>query len=133
MTTPHAVHAIFQHVLDTYVSETEKTAATWRQFSTVDETMTQQLLWERQFFSEFLGTQEPAADSILPDPLTVETAARRLTQLTARRLPFLAAQSEEWWLTRVSFRNMERERIWIFWQGMLQWADERARLGSVLQ
>ena len=146
MTTPQAVHTIFQHLLDTYVSETEKTAATWKQFtdeekgykpdpksSSVGEIMKHQLLSERRFFSEFLSTAEPEATMILPDPFTVDAAVKRLIQLAARRLPFLAAQTEEWWLSRVLFFDVERERIWVFWRRVLHSAHHRTQLTVYLR
>ena len=33
---PHAVNPVFQHLLDTYVSETNKVASTWKEFHDAD-------------------------------------------------------------------------------------------------
>ncbi len=65
---------LFQHLLDTYASETNKVIAVWQCFepadldfrphpksSTVAEILKHQLLSERRFFGEFVGTPEPPA------------------------------------------------------------------------
>src|SRR5574337_1792841 len=65
---PKASSPIFQHLLDTYASETNKVGSVWRCFSTADlafrphphsktvvEIMKHQLLSERRFFGEFMG------------------------------------------------------------------------------
>ena len=129
---PQATLAIFQHLIDTYVSETNKTAATWLSFSTADlkyrphaksstveEIFRHHLLSERRFFGEFVGVQEPPAEEVLPPDASPEVYARRLTQLASRRLAFLAAQEEPWWLTTVDFFDARRERIWVFWRRVL--------------
>src|SRR5215470_12983956 len=76
---PRAQDRVFQHILDTYASETNKVVAVWGDFSDVDlpfrahaksstvlEIMKHQLLSERRFFSEFLGAPEPEGSAILP-------------------------------------------------------------------
>ena len=70
---PRAANPMFQHMLETYVSESNKVASTWKQFTDVDlaykphprsssvsDVLRHQLLSERRFFGEFLGTPEPA-------------------------------------------------------------------------
>src|SRR5436309_9848977 len=65
---PRAANPLFQHLLDTYASETSKVITVWRQFgpedmsfksaersSTVLEIMKHQILSERRFFAEFIG------------------------------------------------------------------------------
>src|SRR4051812_43115927 len=77
--TPHAVEPQWQHVVDTYVSECNKTASMWRavpddclefrpdeKVNTIRTIFTHQLLSERRFFADFVGTQEPPADQVLP-------------------------------------------------------------------
>ena len=77
---PRAELPILQHLLDTYASETNKVISVWREFSTdamafkphprsstVQEIMKHQLLSERRFFGEFLGTPEPPASQIFPE------------------------------------------------------------------
>src|SRR5690242_19721029 len=76
---PKASSPIFQHLLDTYASETNKVVSVWRCFSsedlafrphprskTVIEIMKHQLLSERRFFGEFMGLPEPPAGQVLP-------------------------------------------------------------------
>jgi uncharacterized damage-inducible protein DinB len=137
---------MFQHVLDTYVSEISKIAAVWRHFSeadmsyrphpkssTVAEQLKHQLLSERRFFGEFMGVPELPPAQIMPDVFTPDSYARRLTQLASRRLAFLAGQNEEWWLEPVRFFDVTRERIWIFWRRVLHSAHHRTQLTVYLR
>jgi uncharacterized damage-inducible protein DinB len=143
---PQATYAVFQHLLDTYASETNKTTAVWLGFSldqlgyrphvkssTVEDIFKHQLLSERRFFGEFIGTPEPPAADILPASASPETYARRLTQLASRRLAFLAAQEEAWWLEPVEFFDAKRERIWVFWRRVLHTAHHRTQLTVYLR
>src|SRR6266851_2431012 len=108
---PRASHRIFQHLLNTYASETNKLVSVWLQFSdrdvsfrpherssTVTEIMKHQLLSERRFFGEFLGLPEPPASEILPEKQTPEGYAARLVELALPRLDFIADKDEAWWL-----------------------------------
>src|SRR5437870_10917187 len=76
---PLAVEAVFQHVVTTYASETNKTASVWRavpdgllDFKPHEKTnpirtiLVHQLLSERRFFAQFVGTQEPPVEELLP-------------------------------------------------------------------
>src|SRR5271166_6121706 len=76
---PQAVEPIFQHVVQTYTSEANKTASMWRavpddllDFKPHEKTnpirtiMVHQLLSERRFFAQFVGTEEPPVDELLP-------------------------------------------------------------------
>jgi uncharacterized damage-inducible protein DinB len=143
---PRAKHAVFQHVLDTYASETNKIIPVWRAFgdedliyrphprsSTVVEIFKHQLLSERRFFAEFLGVPEPAAASILPVTQTVEAYADRLLELATPRLDALAAAGESWWLEEVNFFDVRRQRIWIFWRRVLHTAHHRTQLTMYLR
>ena len=91
---PRASSPIFQHLLDTYASETNKVVSVWRevtpqdlsfrphpQSSTVGDIIKHQLLSERRFFGEFLGAPEPAPDQILPESPAPEDYARRMLEL----------------------------------------------------
>ena len=104
---PRTSSAILQHLLDTYASETNKVISVWREFtvedllfrphprsSTVREIFKHQLLSERRFFGEFLGTPEPPPSQILPEKETPEEFAKRMHQLASARLTFFAKQSE---------------------------------------
>src|SRR5450631_3864769 len=70
---PRAAHPVFQHLLDIYAGETSKVDTVWECFadadlayrihpksSTVQDVMKHQLLSERRFFGEFLGSTEPS-------------------------------------------------------------------------
>lgn len=138
--------SILQHALDTYASETNKVISTWRQFadtdldfrlhpksSTVGDILKHQLLSERRFFGEFLGTPEPAPEEVLPSVLTVGTCCQRVAELAKSRLPFFADQHEEWWAGVTPFFNVQRERIWIFWRRVLHTAHHRTQLTVYLR
>jgi len=143
---PRASSAIFQHLLDTYASETNKVISVWREFtvqdlsfrphlrsSTVHDIFKHQLLSERRFVGEFLGTPEPPASQILPDKETPEEFAKRMRQLASPRLNFFAKQSEAWWLEEVRFFDVQRERIWVFWRRILHTAHHRTQLTVYLR
>lgn len=143
---PHATHPVFQHLLDTYASEINKVISVWRYFSgsdltfcphprsmTVEEVMKHQLLSERRFFGEFLGTHEPEPTEVLPQVSSPEEYAGQLRSLAEPRLAFFAVQTETWWLTRTRFFDVERERIWIFWRRVLHTAHHRTQLTVYLR
>lgn len=143
---PKASSPIFQHMLDIYTSETNKVISVWREFraadmpyrphphaSSVEEIMKHQLLSERRFFGEFLGLPEPEPSRILPEGRSPEDYAGRMRELAVPRLAFFAAQDEEWWLQRVSFFDVVRERIWIFWRRVLHTTHHRTQLTVYLR
>src|ERR1700693_643203 len=74
-----AVDPVFQHVLQTYASEANKTVSVWRtvpddllDFKPHEKTnpirtiRVRQLLSERRFFAQFVGTEEPPVEELLP-------------------------------------------------------------------
>lgn len=143
---PRAALPLVQHVLDTYASETNKVASVWRCFadadlawrphersSTVGQVLEHQLLSERRFFGEFLGASEPAPSAVLPAQRTVDACIARLAELARARLPFLASRDEPWWLERVPFFDVERQRAWIFWRRVLHTAHHRTQLSVYLR
>jgi len=143
---PRAADEHFQHVLDTYASESNKVISTWREFHDADldfkphvrsssarEILKHQLLSERRFFGEFLGTPEPPPELVLPAQLTLETASARFVQLVKVRLEFFAKQDAGWWMTVVPFFDVQRERIWIFWRRVLHTAHHRTQLTVYLR
>lgn len=145
-TFPRATNPIFQHLLDTYVSESNKVASTWKEFadadldykphprsSSVSEILRHQLLSERRFFGEFLHTPEPAPENVLPSSFTVESACSRFVELAIDRLGFFAQQQESWWMEIVPFFDVERQRIWIFWRRVLHTAHHRTQLTVFLR
>jgi len=143
---PPAAEAQFQHLIDTYASECNKVVSTWREFSDADlefrphprsssvrEILKHQLLSERRFFGEFLGTPEPAASDVLPADLTISSAGNRFVELVRPRLAFLAQQKTDWWLAPVPFFDVGRQRIWIFWRRVLHTAHHRTQLTVYLR
>jgi len=143
---PKAAEPAFQHMLDTYVSETNKVASVWREFrdddltyrphprsTSVGDIFTHQLLSERRFFGEFIGTEEPAPADVLPAEMTVAAVTERLARLALARLAHLAPHRADWWLARVPFFEVERERIWVFWRRVLHTAHHRTQLTVYLR
>jgi len=143
---PRSSLPIFQHLLDTYASETNKVVSVWREFapqylpfrphprsSSVEDVMKHQLLSERRFFGEFLGTPEPPPAEVLPQSGTPGVYAERLLQLALPRLAYFAPKDEAWWLEVVPFFDVERQRIWIFWRRVLHTAHHRTQLTVCLR
>ena len=111
---PRAANPLFQHLLDTYAGETNKVIDVWRGFAeddlayrphpkstTVADILKHQLLSERRFFGEFVGTPEPPPADVLPKTPSLAACIRRMEELARPRLAFFAAQSTEWWMADV--------------------------------
>jgi uncharacterized damage-inducible protein DinB len=143
---PRAVNPLFQHLLDTYASETNKTIAVWQCFdpadlafrpypksSTVAEILKHQLLSERRFFGEFVGTPEPPPADVLPALLELDAFQARMAELARPRLTFFAKQTPEWWLQEVPFFGLSRQRIWVFWRRVLHTCHHRTQLTVYLR
>ena len=144
---PSAEHPIFQHLLDTYASETNKLISVWRGFepehmsykpheksTTVLDILKHQLLSERRFFAEFLGLPgEPDAAKLLPTEITPHAFCKRQEELARPRLSRMAEQDEAWWTTVVPFFDVERQRIWVFWRRVLHTAHHRDQLTVYLR
>jgi uncharacterized damage-inducible protein DinB len=144
---PVAKDSTFQHLLDTYASETNKVYATWLAFteadfdfrphpksSTVVEIVQHQILSERRFFAEFLGVPEPPPTELLPRVTpTMRELADRFVELAQARLQYLAKQEQAWWLALQPFFDVHRERIWIFWRRVLHTAHHRTQLTMYLR
>src|SRR4029079_10037725 len=129
---PVAADAGFQHVVDTYASETNKTASMWRAVSdalldfrphekcnSIRTILVHQLLSERRFFAQFVGTAEPPVDELLPagDRPSAGAYLDNYVWLARRRLPQLAAAPADWWASEVPFfGGLRRSRIWTFWR-----------------
>ena len=145
---PRATRPVFQHLLDTYASETNKTAAIWSELSdkhlefrphprssSVRQILIHQILSERRFFAEFVGLPEPEVDALLPSretPSAREYVAR-LVALARPRLAAMADRDEEFWQTDVPFFDVRRQRIWVFWRRVLHTAHHRAQVGMCLR
>jgi len=143
---PSAAFPFAQHLLDTYASETNKVAAVWACFqdgdlgfkphprsSSVLEVLRHQLLSERRFFAEFLGTPEPPADAVLPAAQNASAYRERFLALARPRLEQLAVRLEPWWLESVPFFDVTRQRVWVFWRRVLHTAHHRTQLGVCLR
>jgi uncharacterized damage-inducible protein DinB len=143
---PRASDPVFQHLLNTYASETNKLISVWREFSadelqarphprssTVEDIFKHQLLSERRFFGEFLGLPEPPAAQVEPVGRAPEDYTNRMRELALPRLGFLAGQTSKWWLEVVPFFDVERERVWIFWRRVLHTAHHRTQLAVYLR
>ena len=143
---PRAQNPLLQHVVDVYASEINKVVAVWRVFGdddlsyrphersmTVEAVFKHQLLSERRFFGEFLGFAEPAATDLMPHATTVDAYITRVSELARARLAGLASRDQSWWLERVPFFDVERERIWIFWRRVLHTTHHRTQLTVYLR
>lgn len=139
---------LLRHLVETYLSETNKTAAVWselrddqlefaahRRSSTVRQILVHQILSERRFFAEFIGLAEPPVETLLPPETTAGVRAyiERLVALAGARLPALAAGDEAFWQAEVPFFDVRRERIWVFWRRVLHTAHHRAQVGICLR
>ena len=146
---PQAVEPIFQHVLTTYTSEANKTVSVWRavpddlldfkpheKTNSIRTIMVHQLLSERRFFAQFIGTEEPLAEELLPpgDKPGVQAYIDKHLWLVRRRLPLLAAGTTSWWLeNRDFFGGLRRERIWVFWRRVLHTCHHRTQVQTWLR
>ena len=143
---PRAREPIFQHIHDTYASETNKVVSVWGGFadgdlsfkpheksSTVLDIMKHQLLSERRFFAELLGLPEVEAAAVLPAEFSVVRLRDRMFQLALPRLGYLAQRDSRWWVEVVPFFDAQRERIWIFWRRVLHTAHHRTQLTVYLR
>jgi len=143
---PRASRPAFQHLLNTYASETNKVVSVWREFTAADlsfrphprsaavvEIFKHQLLSERRFFGEFLGLPEPPAGQVLPEGSKPEDYVERMRELAHPRLGLLAEKDEGWWLEVVPFFDVRRERIWVFWRRVLHTAHHRTQLTVYLR
>src|SRR5215471_10197410 len=146
---PQAVEPVFQHVLQTYASETNKTVTVWRavaddllDFRPHEKTnpirtiFVHQLLSERRFFAEFAGLEEPPVEDLLPpgEKPVVQAYIDKYISLAKRRLPQFAQGTTAWWLEqREFFGGLKRERIWIFWRRVLHTCHHRTQVQTWLR
>jgi uncharacterized damage-inducible protein DinB len=146
---PRAHDPLFQHLVDTYASETNKTAGMWRgipeellEFRPHEKTNTlraileHQILSERRFFSQFVGIEEPPADQLLPadERPSVAQYLERYVLLAKRRLPQFASASPVWWQEEMPFFDgLRRQRIWTFWRRVLHTCHHRTQVQTWLR
>ena len=146
---PQAANPLFQHVVNTYASETNKTVSMWRavpddcldfkpheKLNSIRTIMVHQILSERRFFAQFVSTQEPPVEELLPagDKPVAQAYIDKYVWLAKLRLPQLAAANQEWWLTpRPFFGGLQRERIWTFWRRVLHTCHHRTQVQTWLR
>ncbi len=146
---PRAVEPIFQHLLTTYASETNKTAGMWRAIpadlldfkphprtNPLRAIIVHQVLSERRFFAQFVGIDEPAVEELLPadEAPSVQAYIDKYVWLAKRRLPQIARGTSAWWLeSRPFFEELHRERIWIFWRRVLHTCHHRTQVQAWLR
>ncbi|HEX6985109.1 MAG TPA: DinB family protein [Planctomycetaceae bacterium] len=146
---PTAIDPTFQHVITTYASESNKTASLWRaipqslldykpheKVNTVRTILVHQLLSERRFFAQFVGTDEPPAEELLPegDKPPVGEYVERYVTFAKRRLPQFAEKDAAWWLEeRPFFGGLTRQRIWTFWRRVLHTCHHRTQVQTWLR
>jgi len=146
---PQATDPLFQHLVVTYASETNKTASTWKaipddlldfkpheKVNTIRAILVHQILSERRFFAQFVGIEEPPVAELLPpgDLPTVESYLGRYIALAKLRLPQLAEATAEWWLTEMPFfGGLRRQRIWTFWRRVLHTCHHRTQVQTWLR
>jgi uncharacterized damage-inducible protein DinB len=133
----------------TYASEANKTAGVWRavpealldyrpheKVNTVHAILPHQLLSERRFFGQFVGTEEPPVEELLPAGERPPGGAYldKYVWLPKGRLPQLARGTKEWWLEdRPFFGGLVRQRIWTFWRRVLHTCHHRTQVQTWLR
>lgn len=146
---PVAADPQYTYLLDTYVSETNKTASMWRAIpdellefrphpkcNTTRMILVHQILSERRFFAQFVGTDEPPVTELLPADEKSPASAyiEKYVHLARRRLPQFAAANGPWWNEqRPFFGGLQRQRIWIFWRRVLHTCHHRTQVQSWLR
>lgn len=146
---PRAVEPTFQHALDTYASEANKTVSMWRaipdllldfkphpRVNPIRTILAHQLLSERRFFAEFAGLDEPPVEELLPPGEKPGAAAYidKYVGLARRRLPQFARGTTAWWLEeRQFFGGLKRQRVWVFWRRVLHTGHHRTQVQTWLR
>jgi uncharacterized damage-inducible protein DinB len=146
---PVASDPTFQHLVTTYASETNKTVSVWRavpdglldykpheKVNPIRAILVHQILSERRFFAQFVGTQEPAVEDLLPpaEQPPVRAYLDNYVDLARRRLPQLAAATAAWWLEEQPFFDgLNRQRIWTFWRRVLHTCHHRTQVQTWLR
>ncbi|MCC7419082.1 MAG: DinB family protein [Planctomycetaceae bacterium] len=146
---PTAREPVFQHLLTTYASETNKTVTVWEavpdalldfkphpRVNTIRTILVHQILSERRFFAQFVGLSEPSAESLLPPGEAPATAdyVERYVQFAKARLPQLAEATTDWWMTEMPFfGGLRRQRIWTFWRRVLHTCHHRTQVQTWLR
>ena len=144
---PRATNPVFQHLLDTYASETSKVVSLWRQFSPGDmafksaersssvlDIMKHQLTLRAALLCRVHwpgwragGSRRDAAGT------HARRFLRRHEELCRPRLERMAGRDQKWWLEVVPFFDVERQRIWVFWRRVLHTTHHRTQLSVYLR
>ena len=146
---PQAVEPTFQHIVQIYASETNKTVSMWRAIhedtldfkphektNSIRTILIHQLLSERRFFAQFVGTEEPAVEEIQPggENPRVQAYIDKYLWLARNRLPQLAKGATSWWMeNRPFFGGLQRQRIWVFWRRVLHTCHHRTQVQKWLR
>jgi len=146
---PQAIEPVFQHIVTTYASEANKTVRVWRavpdshldfkpheKSNPIRTILAHQLLSEHRFFAQFVGTQEPPIEELLPpgERPVVQAYIDKYLWLVRGRLSQLARGTTLWWLeARPFFGGLRRERIWVFWRRVLHTCHHRTQVQSWLR
>ena len=146
---PQAADPLFQHLITTYASETNKTVSVWRAIpdelldyrphektNTIRAILVHQILSERRFFAQFVGTEEPPVEGLLPsgERPTLQAYLDQYVGLARLRIPPLAQATAEWWLTEMPFfGGLKRQRIWTFWRRVLHTCHHRTQVQTWLR
>lgn len=146
---PTADNPLFQHVVVTYVSETNKTASMWKAIpdelldfqphekcNTIRTILVHQLLSERRFFAQFVGVNEPPVNELLPqaEQPSVEQYIQKYVWLAKLRLPQFASATADWWMEELPFfGGLKRQRIWTFWRRVLHTCHHRTQVQAWLR
>lgn len=146
---PQAVEPVFQHAVTTYVSEANKMVSVWRAMpdelldfrphektSPIRTILVHQLLSERRFFAQFVGTEEPPVEGLLPagEGPGIQGYIDKYLWLVRGRLPQIARGTTPWWLEqRHFFGGLQRERIWVFWRRVLHTCHHRTQVQAWLR
>lgn len=146
---PEAADPVFRYLVATYASEANKTAGVWaavpdealdfrpdERVNTIRTIFVHQLLSERRFFAQFVGTEEPPVEELLPPggrPGTRDYIERYVDQ-SKRRLPQFARADLAWWTEEMPFfGGLKRQRIWTFWRRVLHTCHHRTQVQTWLR
>jgi uncharacterized damage-inducible protein DinB len=146
---PIAVDPTFQHLVTTYASETNKTVGVWRavpdelldirpheRTNMIRSILAHQILSERRFFAQFVGTVEPRVGELLPpgETPTVRACIDGYLGPAKARLPQIASADAGWWLEeRPFFGGLRPQRIWSFWRRVLHTCHHRTQVQAWLR
>ena len=146
---PPARDPLYQHLVSTYASETNKTAGLWRavpddlldyrpheRTNTVRSILVHQISPSPRFFAHFVGTDEPPVGGLLPpgERPVVRAYLDRYVDLARGRLPQLASAAAGWWLKELPFfGGLVRQRVWMFWRRVLHTCHHRTQVQTWLR